>query len=70
MPASVAAFETRVAASERRGNNVGLLPESQGQNLALTVLCVPSLLDSGSREVQGPRLGSYLRLIDLCITQL
>ena len=26
----------------------GLLPESQGQNLALTVLCVPYSLDSGS----------------------
>ena len=26
----------------------GCLPESQGQNMVLTVLCVPSLLDSGS----------------------
>ena len=27
----------------------GLLPGSQGQNLASTVLCVPSSLDSGQR---------------------
>ena len=37
-------------ASERRGNNMkssqGLLPENQGQNLALTVLHVPYSLDS------------------------
>ena len=40
-----------VSASERRENSLkgseGLLPESQGQNLALTVLYVPSLFDSG-----------------------
>jgi hypothetical protein len=40
-----------VAASERRGNNLttfkGRLPSSQGQNLALTVLYVPHLLESG-----------------------
>jgi len=47
------------AASERRGDNLrrakrgqlktcwGLLPESQGHNLVLTVLCVPYSLDSG-----------------------
>ena len=38
-------------ASERRGNTlksiVGLMSESQGQYLALSVLCVPCSLDSG-----------------------
>jgi len=40
-------------ASERRVNNLmfgGLLPGSQGQNLALTVLCVPYSLD-GAHQV-------------------
>ena len=29
------------------------VPESQGQNLALTVLCVPHSLDSGHRPSPG-----------------
>ena len=29
---------------------LGLQPESQGQNLALTVLCVPSSLDKSQHE--------------------
>ena len=37
---------------------------SQGHDLALTALYVPCSLDSGRV------LGSYLRLIDVCITQL
>jgi len=45
-----------MAAAERRGNNEkglkgfhlkGLSPESQGQNLFLTVLHAPNCLDSG-----------------------
>ena len=35
-------------AVERKGNTLKRLPEGQGQNLALTVLCVPYSLDSGS----------------------
>jgi len=38
-------------AGERKGSNFkgfkGLVPESQGQSLALTVLCTPYLLGSG-----------------------
>jgi len=57
----------------------GLSPESQDQNLVLTVLYVPSSLDSGSGlrgggcaklKKAGAEAGSYLRLIDSCITQL
>jgi len=58
----------------------GVLLESQGQNLALTVLYVPSSLNSGwcamgpcnhSTEMcSGSEAGSYLRLIDSCTTQL
>ena len=42
------------------------LPDSQGHNLALTVLHVPCSLDRGGLS----EAGSYLRLIDSCITQL
>ena len=66
----------------------GLLPTSQGQNLAFTVLHVPYSLDSSGGTDSEPsplvedstifpqactrnppsRGGSYLRLIDMCIT--
>jgi len=35
--------------SQRRGNSLACSPESQGQKLALTVLYVPSSLDSRGR---------------------
>ena len=48
------------AASERRGNKVksltGLEPENQGQNLALTVLCVPYSLNRLLPENQTQNL--------------
>jgi len=37
----------------------GLLPESQGHNLALTALCVPSSLDS-KKATEDPRLRRYI----------
>jgi len=38
-----------IANTERRGNKFeGLLPENQGQHLALTVIYVPYSLDSGA----------------------
>ena len=44
-------YDVYRTASERGGNHLktfeGLSPGSQGQNLAVTVLHVPSLLDSG-----------------------
>ena len=55
------------------------MPESQDQNLVLTVLYVPCLLDSVGVERlggmtaemwSGSEEGSYLRLIYYCITQL
>ena len=55
-----------LVASERIGNEFkgfrGLLPERQGQNLGLAVVCVPCSLDSGStcvcrvREKPGFRM--------------
>ena len=45
--------ENRVAAFQRKGNNLmffGVLAEGQGQNLAVTVLYVPHSPDSGKRE--------------------
>jgi hypothetical protein len=45
-------------ASERRGHTFsnfgGLCPDSQGQNLAVTVLCVPYSLDSGLSSPPTP----------------
>ena len=38
----------------------GRLPESHGQNLALTVGCVPESLESGPQRVRSNR-GEYLR---------
>ena len=44
---------------------------SQGQKLALTVLHVPTSPFRGrGAAVERSDLGSYLRLIDVCITQL
>jgi len=39
------------------------LPESQGQNLALTVLCVPYSLDSGARQTAPPSPFSSLEIV-------
>ena len=58
---------------ERGGNHLKGVKEvrteagsSQGNNLALTELCVPRSLDSrGASET-----GSFSRRIDFCITQL
>ena len=48
-------------AAERKGENLeGISPESQDQNLALTVLCVPSSLDSGSRTPASHPRECYL----------
>jgi len=57
-----------------------LLPESQGQNMALTVVYVPYSLGSGrgapvvdsyfTEMCSGSEEGSYLRLMEFCITQL
>jgi len=48
-------------ASERRGHNLkgckDFLPASQGQNLALTVFCVPYSLDSGIDTAHPPESG-------------
>jgi len=47
-----------------------LLPEGQGQNLALTVFNVPYSLDRDTIEMfSGSDQESYVRLIDFCITQ-
>ena len=59
-----------VTASKRSGNNLktinyfyllknnkGVLPSSQGQDLALTVLCVPHSLDSGYAPGRRTRVG-------------
>ena len=79
--------ESPPPAFERRGNNFNCLKDchietgsSQGKSLALNDLCVPSLPDSGSRNLMYPdhcfavmrstsKEGSYLRLVDFCITQ-
>jgi len=42
--------------SERRGDIIKLLPASQGQTLALTVLHVPYSLDSGCAESPRTRI--------------
>ena len=66
-------------AVDRRRDNLGILPESQGQSQALSVLYVPSKPDSRRSQLKkncfteicsGSEEGSYLRFIDFCITQL
>ena len=47
------------ANSERRGNILNLLPKRQGQNLALTDLCVPCSLDSGRISCDFASLSAY-----------
>jgi len=47
-------------APRTKGRTVLLVPESQGENLAFTVLCVPSSLDSGPRFVSRGGASSVL----------
>ena len=48
----------------------GLLLESQGQNLALTILCAPSLLDSASLHPQPPKQTLLIAIIILLVLLL
>jgi len=56
-------------ASERGGNNSKYVKDLDLKAKALTVLNVQYSLDSGRRRGSSEE-GSYLRLIDFCITQL
>ena len=47
---------------EQRVSVGGLLPERQGQNLVLTVLYVPYLLDSGLKYTDGGCAGGGDRI--------
>jgi len=57
------------AALERRGNTLQGFEDFYEKAKVSTVLYVPCSLDS-SRELSGSEEGSYVRLIDSCITQL
>jgi len=58
------------SAAERRGDTSRRFRGFYLKVKALIVVYVPCSLDSGPEMCSGSEAGSYLRLIDVCITQL